>query len=261
VVVSVILTVKSETSTVSEQREAIARHVLDYFGGSLPSTRLLCFLDDDDPSALKSAYGSANRGGYTPIHDNIPLGNLPDYVTECIFVDDGVSVLFPRVIDDLVYLYGSTCANEVGLTMTLAHELQHAIQHANKREIWAVNGLVPRLDRRIIDALKLTWGDIPIEHEARIVSKRAALHVWGEQRVNQYIDERIAEHITDADVADWQFVRKLPASTSINLTAESKFLFARLKRYMAEVEAVLQEKKESNNPDFLDIELSGFFYE
>ena len=44
-----------------------------------------------------------------------------------------------RVIDDLVYLYGSTCADEVGLTMTLAHKLQHAIQHGKERNVWAVN--------------------------------------------------------------------------------------------------------------------------
>ena len=92
--VSIILTVKSEESAASKQREAIAQRVFDYFGGSLPSVRLLCFLDDDDPLALKSTYGSANRGGYMPIHDSTPTGNLPEYVSECIFVDDGVSVPF-----------------------------------------------------------------------------------------------------------------------------------------------------------------------
>jgi hypothetical protein len=259
--VSVILKVKSEEAAVRKQREATAGRVLDYLGGCLPSSRLLCFLDDDDPQALRREYGSANRGGYMPIHDNIPLVNLPGYVTDCIFVDDGVSIPFPRVVDGLIYLYGSTCANNVGLTMTLAHELQHAIQHANVRKVWAVNGLVPNLGRKIIDALKLTWVDIPIEREARIVSKRAALYLFGEQRVNRYIDEKIAEHVTEADAADWQFVRKLTASSSVDLVAESKRLFNRLKGYKAEVEAALLEKKESNNPDFLDIDLSTFFDE
>ena len=258
---SVILRVKSEEAAGRKQQEATAGRVLDYFGGCLPSSRLLCFLDDDDPRALRKQYGSANRGGYMPIHDNIALPNLPGYVTDCIFVDDGVSVPFPRVVDDLIYLYGSTCANDVGLTMTLAHELQHAIPHANVRKVWAVNGLVPNLDRKIIDALKLTWVDIPIEREARIVSKRAALYLFGEQRVTRYIDEKIGEHVSEADAADWQFVHKLTASSSVDLVVESKRLFTRLKGYKAEVEAALQEMKGSNNPDFLDIDLNAFFDE
>ncbi len=101
----------------------------------------------------------------------------------CIFPDDGVSnPPFPRVIDELIYLYGSTCADEVGLVIVLAHELQHAIQHANVRKPWALNGLVLKLDTNVFDALKLTWADIPIEREARIVSKRMAVHLFGEKR-------------------------------------------------------------------------------
>lgn len=91
------------------------------------------------------------------------------------------------------------------------------------------------------------------------MSKRAALCLCGEQHVEQYIDEKIAEHVTEADAADWQFVRKLTASSSVDLVAESKRLFNRLKGYKAEVEAALLEKKGSNNPDFLDIDLSTFF--
>ena len=141
----VTLKVKSYEAVVMAQREAAAQLVLDHFGDRLPPSRLLCFLDDDDPPTLRGERGAANRGLYGPIHDNTPMADWPDYVTNCIFVDDGISLPFPRVIDDLVYLYGSTCANEVGLTMTLAHELQHAIQHANVRKVWAINGLVPQL--------------------------------------------------------------------------------------------------------------------
>jgi hypothetical protein len=80
------------------------------------------------------------------------LYDLPDYVSSCILIDKGVSFPFLRVVDDLVYLYGSTCANDVGLTMTLAHEIQHAIQHAKMREVWAVNGLLPQLTRDFVSA-------------------------------------------------------------------------------------------------------------
>jgi hypothetical protein len=250
------LKVISEDASVRTQREATAQRVLDYFGSSLPSSRLLCFLDDDDAPDPRGERGKGVRGLYGPIHDNTPLADWPYYVADCIYVDDGHSCPYPRVVDDLVYLYGSTCANEVGLTMTLAHELQHAIQHANARKLWAVNGLVTNLDRAIIEVEKLTWADIPIEREARIVSKRAAVHFFGEQRVAQHIDDRIAEHITEGDVADWQFVRTLTPSSPVDLVTDTQRLFKRLKGYRSELEAALQEKKA--NPDFGDIDLNAY---
>lgn len=256
----ITLKVKSEDPALTAKREAAAWRVLNYFGGGLPASRLLCFLDDDDPSTLKGERGSANRGLYGPIHDSTPLADWPDYVTACILADDGISLQFPRVIDDLVYLYGSTCANEVGLTMTLAHELQHVIQHANFRKLWAVNGLVSQLNKTVIAALKLQWADIPIEREARIVSKRVAVHLFDEWRVTQFIDEKIEEGITQSDVgdvADWQFVRTLTPSSSVDLVTDTQRLFKRLKGYRSELEAVLQEKK--NVPGFDDIELAPYF--
>jgi hypothetical protein len=257
----ITLKVKAENAAVRAQRRAAAQRVLNYFGGSLPRSRLLCFLDDDNPLTLRGERGSANRGLYGPIHDSTPLADWPEYVTNCILVDDGISLLFPRVIDDLVYLYGNTCANEVGLTMTLAHELQHAIQHANARKVWAVNGLVLQLHKTTITDLKLQWHDIPIERETRIVSKRVAVHLFGEHRVTQYIEERLAEAIArnDAtDVSDWQFVRTLTPSSSVDLSTDTQQLFKRLKGHGAELEVVLQEKKD--NPDFGDIDLAAYFH-
>jgi hypothetical protein len=32
------------------------------------------------------------------------MPDWPEYVTNCIFFDDGVTLLRPRVIDDLVYV-------------------------------------------------------------------------------------------------------------------------------------------------------------
>ena len=241
----------------SEDARAQAQRVLDYFGSNLPPSRLLCFLDDDDPPFLKQVFGIANRGVYGHIGDNTPMDIWPDYVTRCIFVDDGISLLYPRVIDDLVYLYGSTCANEVSLTMALAHELQHVIQHAVARKVWAVNGLVPHLHKTVIAALNLQWTDIPIEIEARIISKRVAVQFFGEQRVTRFIDEKIAEGVTESAVADWQFVRTLAASSSVDLAACTKLLFKRLKGHQAELEAVLLEKK--GDLDFSDIELGAYF--
>jgi hypothetical protein len=257
---AVTLKVKSGDEGIRAQREAVARRVLECFGDCLPSTKLLCFLDDDDPPDLKRQRGGAtNRGFYKPIHDNTPLYDLPDYVASCILNNNSVSFPFPRVVDDLVYLYGSTCANDIGLTMTLAHEIQHAIQHANMREVWAVNGLVPQLHKTLIAALKLQWTDIPIEREARIASKRVAVSLFDRRLVNQYIEEKIAERVTKADAAEWRFVRTLMPSCPSFLVGETKLLFWRLTNYRSELESLLQEEKSANNPDFLDIDLNRYF--
>lgn len=253
----ITLKVKANDPVTTAEREAIAKRVIDDFGPSLPSTRLLCFLDDEDPAILKGGFGPENRGIYGPIHDSTPLATWPEYVTDCIRVDDNVSFYYPRVVDDLVYLYGSTCDDEIGLTMTLAHELQHTIQHGKARKVWAANSLIRSLDRKIVKALKLTWADIPIEHEARIASKRVADGFFGEQRVVQYIDKKIAEHVTEADVADWQFVRTLTASSSVDLVGGTQLLFERLKDYRAELASLLQETKD--NPDFRDFDLEAYF--
>jgi hypothetical protein len=253
----VTLKVKANDPAVNSQRQAVAQRVLGYFGSCLPPSRLLVFLDDDDPPLLRLERGSANRGIYGPIHDETPLYDWPDYIQNSIYVEDLAPSYLQRVVDDLIYIYRSTCASEVGLAMTLAHELQHAIQHSNTRKVWAVNGLVTNLDRRIIEVEKLTWADIPIEREARIVSRRVAVQFFGEQRVVQHIDQKIAERVTEDDAADWQFVRSLTALSSVDLVGDTQRLFSRLKPYRSELEAALREKKK--NTDFSDIDLDTYF--
>jgi len=257
----VTLKVKSEDAAVKANREATAKRVMDYFGSCLPPSRLLCFLDDGDSLEVRGERGNANRGIYGPIHDGTPLADWPDYIQNCIYVEDYAPLYLRRVVDDLIYIYGSTCANEVGLTMTLAHELQHAIQHSNARKVWAVNGLVTNLDREIINAEKLTWADIPIEREARIVSRRVAVHLFGEQHVIQHIDQKIAERVTEGDVADWQFVRTLTAFSSVDLVGDTDALFQRLKGFRSELEAVLRSARQDNPGDYSDIDLASFFGE
>jgi hypothetical protein len=255
----VTVEVKTEDAAVKSHREAAAQRVINYFDLCLPDSRLLCFLDDKDPYMLREERGPENRGLYGPIHDNTRMLGWPEDVTSCIYVYDDVSHISLRVIDDLIYLYGSTCGDEVGLTMTLAHELQHAIQHSEVRQLWAVNSLIRNLKKKVIDALKLTWANIPTEVEARIVSKRVAECFFGEQRIRQYIDRKIEEPITEDDVVDWQFVRTLMPSRSVDLAGDTQLLFERLKDYKSELEEALQEKRRYNPADFSDIDLDAFF--
>jgi hypothetical protein len=233
---------------------------MSYFGLCLPESRLLCFLDDKDPSTLRDdpSLGPANRGLYGPIHDNTVLDGWPSYVKNCICPSDRIGRR-ARVIDDFVYLYGSTCEDEVGLTMTLAHEIQHSIQHAKVHKLWAASSLVHRLNREIIKIFGLKWFHIPIELEARIVSKRVGECLFGEQRVSQHIEKKIANPTTDDDATDWKFIRTLRPSDSVDLVSRTQLLFERLKCCRPELEEVLRKVKQDGNPDFSDIDLDAFF--
>ena len=55
-----------------------------------------------------------------------------------------------------------------------------------------MNSLI-RMRPTAVDDLKLEWADIPIERDARIVAKRVALDLYGEEPVHRYIDQRSAE--------------------------------------------------------------------
>jgi hypothetical protein len=249
--------VKSTDTTVQAQRKAAAERVIADFGNRLPSQQLLCFFDDKDFHELKQDVGKENRGLYSTIKVNGFLfwtderwGAWPDYVKECIVVDD------QRVFDHIIYLHGSACSNEVGLTMTFAHELQHFIQHESALRLWAANTLVPNLPRPIIKALGLTWCDLPVEREARIVSKRTAESLFGVDVVRLYIEEKVAEFVTPADAADWECIRDLGTSAPYDLEGETKLFFPRLKNCRRELESVLQNLR-SNDPDFHEVDLDA----
>src|SRR5712664_2644962 len=125
---SITTRVKSKAEATKLQREQAAQRVISHFGLCLPQSRVLCFLDDQNPSSLKQAFGAANRGLSGTVKDGDDLSIWPGYVQKYMHAD-GASL-----IDQLIYLYGSTCSDEVALRMTLAHELQHAIQHDRLRK-------------------------------------------------------------------------------------------------------------------------------
>jgi len=259
----ITVVIKSEHVEVKTQRETAAQRVINHFGHALPDTRLLCFFDDQDWQLFKSGYGAANRGLAGPIRDDTPWAEWPHYVTDFIFVDDLPNLQFHRAFDHIIYLHGGTCASTVGLTMTLAHELQHFVQYHAALRVWAENGLIRRLiktfDQGLINSLDLTWSDIPIEREARAVSKHTAEQLLGAKAVAEYIDARISEHVDATDVADWEYVRSLDVSSPYCLESETRLIFRRLKKYRPELESILQELH--YDPDFKDINLDALFHD
>lgn len=250
------LEVKGEDSAVKAQREVFAQRVIDYFKLYLPNSRLLCFLDDEDPPVFVRDLPRATRGFFKAIHDDADLTRWPQRIRDCVWGEGHVTALC-RAVDDLVYLFGRTCVDEVGLTMTLAHELQHAVQHAEVRKLWAANSLVEYIDEGVTNAVKLKPANIPIEREARIVSKRAAEYLHGDQRVRQFIDRKIAERISEGDVEDWQFIRTLKPSDAVDLARDTQLLFDQLRDFRSELENALREARTDNYTDFMDLDLNG----
>jgi len=194
----ITLIVKPEDSEIGALRRELALRVIERFEPQLVGRRLLCFLDDQDNDIIKQSEGRSNRGVYKAIDDHTDQWWVPENIWwGHIYVDDGDR----RVFDGLIYLHGTTCDDEVGLVMSLSHELQHAVQHTKNRTLWLVNTLV--------NSLNIKWADIPIEVDARIVSKRTAEQIFGSEKVAAYIDRRIAAPVDDNDAADWAYVRSL----------------------------------------------------
>jgi hypothetical protein len=89
---SITIKVKSEHEATRIQREKAAERVVPHFGLCLPTSRVLCFLDDQDPSSLKRAFGAANRGlsGTVKVGDDLSI--WPDYVQKYMHAN-GVSLV------------------------------------------------------------------------------------------------------------------------------------------------------------------------
>jgi hypothetical protein len=245
------LIVKADEQVARSQREMAAQRVLDCFGLQLPDRRLLCFLDSQEWQAFKTENGIANRGFYSRVKASHRHWRIaPTYILESVF-PNGV-----LASDDFIYLHGSTCSNEVSLTMTLAHELQHFVQCTDQGPLWAANTLIPCLTKAAIKDLGLKWCDIPHEREARIVSKRIAEDLFGGEAVRNYIGARIAERMTAADAADWECIKGLVTSTPYDLASETKLFFPRLKGYRPQLKAALRHFR-SDDPDFAEIDLDS----
>lgn len=251
----VTIEIKCQGDTLKQKRRLAAESVIAYFG-ELPDRRLLCVFDDEDCQAFKALGGEEQRGFYTRIRRGDPYwGHRPLYVNELILVPDPITYHLKQTFDDLIYVHGSTCADETGLVMTFAHELQHFVQHGTKTQIWAENTLISNLGT-ILSALQLQWSDIPVEREARVVAKRTAEILCGAEAVRQYIVRKLAGATTSQDIADWSFIQNLDAANdATDLGNATRSIFQRLKSYRSELEKVLADFK--NDTDFKDIDLAA----
>ena len=248
--------------SVQKKRRFAANRVVRHFGNRLPDLRLACLLDDTDCEDLKKEVGETNRGLFLrvnrqtesalenidwsrfPISTFIIPGSPPDWKTDYAF-------------DAVIYLHGSTCSDETALAMTLSHELQHFIQYGFNRKLWAVNYLLARLPKDVIDITGLNWPDITTEREARIVAKRIGIKVCGSEAIEQYIARKITEFTSLKDLEDWRFSQDVDPSVFYDLASETESIFERSKSYRQYLEQVLDEMRKDE--DFKNLDLSEYF--
>lgn len=222
--------IKHFDRVLNQELNAVAKSVIGQFH-RLPDLRLLVFWDDEDAPFFRT-FGEENRGLFVVIKET-PTKEWPDYVTEHIFVCDSSLPVEVR-FDNVIYLYGTTCADSVGRVMTFAHELQHFVQYGFSPILWYEN-------RRLWD--RVPAYEIPTEWEARIVAKRIAKELCGPESVEQYIARKIefAKHRLNSkphdmdflkawqnEIDDWKFIQQLDESISFDLAAETNLTSRRL---------------------------------
>jgi hypothetical protein len=220
---SITIHVSSEIPALEANRRGVAGRVRDYFKQNfqVPDQKVLCYFADDDSPQW---FGPENRGFHYLIEGG--LGGWPA---------DVQSVAARVCPDSIVYLQGSTCENDLGLTMTFAHELQHFLQAWNHRDAWAMDGLLRQLVPN--ESLSAEW-ETPSETEARIVAKKVATFLFGQESVRNYITERIGAPLSVRDGQNWEFIQALDLLAKYSFLDKTKFLIQRHKTDLKRLQAL-----------------------
>jgi hypothetical protein len=221
----VSLHVDGASSQTKDHREHVAERVLKYFhkNAKIPvGERVLCLLDGRDEPQLRATFGEANRGMHWPIRGQ-GLRAWPTRMWNVIAPPDGIYGQSSWPYTSIIYLYERTCQSDIGLTLTLAHELQHFLQYVNARSLWAANVLLGKLPGLPTEDLR-AWWDFPVEKESRVVAKRVAEGFFGQERVRGYIQDRIKDRVTEQDAEDWEFIATIDVSVPYNAVPGTKSL-------------------------------------
>lgn len=236
---AITLHVKSEDPQVKAHREEIITLVRSYFEHNFripEETRAICFFDDEDFADLKEEVGASNRGIHWPIRGKGIRDVWPHYMWNIIAPLDANSGRLSWPYHSVIYLHGSTCGTDIGLTLTFAHELQHFLQYGNERQLWAANLLLGSLPNRPNEDPRVWW-DLPAEKEARIIAKRVAESIYGGEAVRSHIVRMIEGSTSKIDEQDWESVQAINALDSYQLPSETRLLVGKHKLQLLQLQA------------------------
>jgi hypothetical protein len=251
---AITLHVESDDYAAKAHREKVAVRVIEYFeqNFTIPTQfNVLCYLADEDDNCLKKWSGESTRGIHWPRRGQ-GLSDWPQKMRGIFAPIDPLSgVTFPY--ESLIYLHGSTCETDIGLTMTLAHELQHFLQYTNERHLWTANTLLMKLPSLPTDDLK-ACSDFPVEREARITAKKVAENLYGTASVDQHIQNMIDAGTSDADVTDWKYIRGIDPSIRYDLRKGTKPFVKRHKQQLIQLQ---QDTRFNEDKDFSAVDFNS----
>ena len=239
---------------VAHARQILGEQVIARFSNYLRDARLLVFLDDNDRLRGNLNSGEAVRGLHTSVRDDPAWIYWPDYVVNHVFDQD----LHP-LVDDFVYLFGSTCQGEIDLAMTLAHELRHCVQRREYKTFWAANMVALRLinslaEEERIDLAINSSSDVPHERDACIFAKQVAEGIFGAAQVSEHIQSKIVARKTKDDAANWISIQAMATTSRFSLAHETVRFLQRLKQYKAALVNYLPEYAQDPDFDGLDLD-------
>jgi|ERR1035438_1002511 hypothetical protein len=245
---TIALRVEGDNAEVVRHREDLARKVLDYFDqhSILPDWRVICLLDDTDFQELKLRAGEANRGIHLCLENAALPSLIPQRFWDTLRPFDRATMKCLSVFDSAVYLHGSTCEADIGLTLSLAHELRHSFQYSTEPQICAANKMLRYLPEPCGQNFAVWW-DLPIEKDARVVAKTAAEAIFGPLAVENFLRARAESAITVEDGKDWLFVLSIDTSASYSFISETlRFVRA----HASELKQIQEKPEWQNRPDF-----------
>lgn len=211
-----------------ERRQNTVSDALAIFGPLPDGLRLLCYFDHEDWWEFKnedSGFGMANRAVSFPVSKSQDWTSCPPELVACCYGGYSSNDTVPMV-DFVTYLHNSSCENPIALTMSFTHELQHFVQYATMRKTWNTNIRLKEWSRDFETGVESH--ELPFEKDARGVSKRCAIKLYGPESIEDYINDRIEKAVNELDRRDWRFVKELEISTPYDLELESVLLSERL---------------------------------
>jgi hypothetical protein len=242
---AIVIEVKNSDPCLKSKIRCDALRVIDQFE-KLPTAKLLAFFDDEDAPFFRDKFGPMNRGQWVGLEDagSYAICEWPDYIKKDHLYPCGQGT---RAFDHVIYLFGATSTDSAGRVMTFAHELQHFSQFGLNVQLWAENYL-------LLLSMHLPEYEVPSEHEARIVAKRVARRLCGDEAIDRYLERIIAEASSAAEswtdqarqnaakceINNLKFVKNLDCDVPYNLADETASAFRRLSEHREHLQNVLE---------------------
>lgn len=242
--------IMSSDAAHKERKSLVCENTLKQMNCDLSqaSETVICLIDDKDYVLAKEG----QKGFFSPVELPGVRYQIPGYFLDSVVEFNLRSMTAERRHDALIYIHGSTSSSEVGLTLTLAHEIQHFVQYATNRSTWVTDKLLQKL--RITHEEEFRQSvDFPIEREARVVSKRVAIEMHGREAVEGFIRQERAKRITEKDVLDCDFLLSSEADLPYNATKATGTL---VERFRSELIA-LQAQNWSDFPEVKSLNLTS----